>query len=182
MKMRLLGTVTEIVESANMDVSYAYEDLIFLEHKGFLLQLTDRGQEVLIHINEEVRESELAEALALLQKKAEERTMVFRTGDYFRMSLAEEDCLHIEFMNTVLSPQEIIPGPQGVELQLIRGSGDKPLGGRSDVSGTRKHFISRAATDGYDVSVKEFDTVLKASGNIFEKTGNRGGKREIRWV
>ncbi len=97
MKISQLGTVTEIVESASMDVSYAYEDLIFLEHNGFLLQFTDRDQEVLVHINKEMSSSALAEPLALLQKKAEERTMVFSMGDYFRISQLEEDCIHIEF-------------------------------------------------------------------------------------
>lgn len=92
-----LGTVTEIVEDAMMDVSYAYEDLIFLENNGFLLQFTDREEEVLIHINREIERSELNASLALLQEKAGERTMVFRTGDYFRMSQVGEDGVHIEF-------------------------------------------------------------------------------------
>ncbi|MBU1232503.1 MAG: hypothetical protein KKD01_12740 [Proteobacteria bacterium] len=97
MMIKPLGTVTEIVESAMMDVSYAYEDLIFLEQKGFLLQFTDREEEVLIHINKEVKKSEWAGPLALLQEKAEERTMVFSTGDYFRMSNEDEESVHIQF-------------------------------------------------------------------------------------
>lgn len=97
MTIRPLGTVTEIVESASMDVSYAYEDLIFLEQNGFLLQFTDREHEVLVYINDEVLESALTGPLALLQKKAEERTMVFSKGGYFRRNKIDEKHLRIDF-------------------------------------------------------------------------------------
>ena len=97
MTMRPLGTVTEIIESAGMDVSYAYEDLIFLEQNGFLLQFTDRESEVLVHFNDEVLERALTVTLALLQKKAKERSMVFSRGGYFRRSKTDDKRIRIEF-------------------------------------------------------------------------------------
>lgn len=100
MTLRPLGTVKEILESVGMGLSYAYEDLVFLEHNGFLLQFTSREQEVLIHINEEAEENELAASLALLQKKAKENGMVFSKGDYFRLSQADEENIRIEFLST----------------------------------------------------------------------------------
>ncbi len=98
MTLRPLGTVTEIVESAGMGVSYAYEDLVFLEQNAFLLQFTDKEQEVLIHINEEAEKNEITAALCLLQKKAEERTMLFCKGNYYRLSQADENNIRIEFL------------------------------------------------------------------------------------
>lgn len=98
MTRRPLGTVTEIIESAGMEVSYAYEDLVFLEHNGFLLEFTNRKNEVLIHINEEVVEHELPALLLLLQKKAEERAMVFNIGRYYRLHQQGSGNIHIEFL------------------------------------------------------------------------------------
>jgi hypothetical protein len=98
MPLRQLGTVREIIESAGMALSYAYEDLVFLEHNGFLLQFTDKEQEVLIHINEEAEENELAPALALLQEKAGENKMLFNKAGYYRLSQADEENINIEFL------------------------------------------------------------------------------------
>lgn len=98
MTRRPLGTVTEIIESAGMEVSYAYEDLVFLEHSGFLLEFTNRKNEVLIHINEEVVENDLPALLLLMQKKAEERAMVFNIGRYYRLHQQGDGNIHIEFL------------------------------------------------------------------------------------
>ena len=100
MTLRPLGIVKEILESAGMGLSYAHEDLVFLEHNGFLLQFGDKEQEVLIHVNEEADEQELAPALALLQSKAKENHMVFTIGDHYRLSQADEENINIEFLPT----------------------------------------------------------------------------------
>lgn len=100
MTTRALGAVREVLESAGLELSYVYEDLVFLEHNAFLLQFTDRSREVLIHTNEEARENELVPILTLLQKKAEENKMLFnRAGDY-RLSRADEENITIEFLRT----------------------------------------------------------------------------------
>ena len=98
MTLRPLGTVKVILESAGMGLSYAYEDLVFLEHNGFLLQFTDKESDVLIHINEEAEENELAASLALLQKKAKENGMAFSRGNYYRLSQADKENIRIEFL------------------------------------------------------------------------------------
>ncbi|HIP83467.1 MAG TPA: hypothetical protein EYH19_07850 [Desulfocapsa sulfexigens] len=100
MPLRPLGTVKEILESAEMNISYAYEDLVFLDHNAFFLQFTDKEQEVLIHINEEAVEDEIVQDLALLQKKAEENKMIFSKAGYYRLSQADEENINIEFLGT----------------------------------------------------------------------------------
>ncbi len=97
---RPLGVVTEIVESAGIDVSYAYEDLVFLEHPGFLLQFTGSADEVLIHINRDMKEDTLAEMLSRLQQEAKEHSMVFKTGNIFRIRQAEEETVELEFLSS----------------------------------------------------------------------------------
>ncbi len=98
MTLRPLGIVREILESAGMELSYAYEDLVFLDHNGFLLQFTSKEQEVLVHINEEAKEEELALSLSLLQEKAKENRMTFNRGTYYRLSQADEENIRIEFL------------------------------------------------------------------------------------
>ena len=100
MSTRALGTVREILESAGMGISYAYEDLIFPEHNAFILQFSDKEQEVLIHINEEANEDALASSLALLQEKAMENKMVFSKAGHYRLNQADEENITIEFLTT----------------------------------------------------------------------------------
>lgn len=98
MKSKTLGTVTEIIESVDMAVSHAYDDLIFLEQPDYLLQFTEKEEEVLVHVNEYIEEENMDIPLSLLQKRAEEYTMQFIRGGYFRVSQTDKEHLHVEFM------------------------------------------------------------------------------------
>ena len=70
---------------------------------------------------------------------------------------------------------------ESVEKLLIAGGEDKHLRAKYDVPATREEFIALAASEGYDFTVEELDTVLKESGDVFEKNGNPP-KRSIWWA
>jgi len=38
---RALGKITALLADLNMEVTYAYDDLVFVQHSAFLLQFTD---------------------------------------------------------------------------------------------------------------------------------------------
>ncbi len=95
--MKLLGVVKNIVETAGMGISYAYEDLIFLEHNSFLLQFTDNDQEVLVHINNEADEATVNRDIGKLQEVARIHKMRFVTGDVYVLSQDNDENIRIEF-------------------------------------------------------------------------------------
>lgn len=68
-----------------------------------------------------------------------------------------------------------------VEKLLIAGGEDKHLRAKYDVPATREEFVALAATEGYDITVEEFDSVISESGDVFEKNGNPP-KRSIWWA
>ncbi len=68
-----------------------------------------------------------------------------------------------------------------VEDLLVAGGEDKNIRARYDVPATMEEFVTLAAADGYSFSVEELDSVLKESGDVFEKNGNPA-KRQIWWV
>lgn len=70
---------------------------------------------------------------------------------------------------------------EDVENLLIAGGEDKNVRARYDVPATMEEFVALAATDGYSFTVEELDTVLKESGDVFEKNGNPA-KRSIWWT
>ncbi len=86
MTTRQLGLVRKALAGAGMEISYAYEDLVFLEQNDFLLQFTDNDQEVLVHTNCDAVEDELADAIALLQRKAKQICLTVLMGKRYRLS------------------------------------------------------------------------------------------------
>lgn len=70
---------------------------------------------------------------------------------------------------------------EDIEKLLIAGGEDKHLRAKYDVPATREEFVELAASEGYDFTVKELDTILKESGDVFEKNGNPP-KRSIWWA
>ncbi|MCF6188817.1 MAG: hypothetical protein L3J49_15235 [Desulfobulbaceae bacterium] len=98
MTTRELGLVREVLTAAGMDISYAYEDLIFLEHNGFLLQFTEKQHELLLHKNSEADEHTLAGAIDLLQLKAAETGLTLTLGTKYRLrQVAGQEDIQLEF-------------------------------------------------------------------------------------
>ena len=110
MKNRSLGVVTEIVEAAGLSVSYAYDDLVFLEHPDLMLQFTDSAEEVLIHIDEEAGAESLAVLLSKIKNEAAVQSMVFKMGNFFRVGQEGKETVTIEFLSTFESENEGING------------------------------------------------------------------------
>ena len=110
MTNRALGVVTEIVEAVGLGISYAYDDLVFLDHPDLMLQFTDSAEEVLIHVNEETKDEGLAVQLSKIQKEAVVQSMVFKTGSCFRVSQEGEETVAIEFLSISESKNEGING------------------------------------------------------------------------
>jgi hypothetical protein len=97
MGLNPLGTVKTIVEAAGMGISYAYDDLVFLEHNSFLLQFTGHGHEVTIHVNSEADEATVHGDIERLRQVALDHAMQFTRGTHYTLVPAGEDAIRIEF-------------------------------------------------------------------------------------
>ena len=95
--MNALGIVKQIVEEAGMGISYVYEDLIFVEHNAYLLQFTEKEQEVMIHKNNEADETMLSLDIGRLQEVALDKGMRFLRGQNYTMDQDEEEQVRLEF-------------------------------------------------------------------------------------
>ncbi|MCI5140524.1 MAG: hypothetical protein D3909_02100 [Candidatus Electrothrix sp. ATG1] len=95
---RKLGLVKEIVEAAGMGISYAYEDLVFLDHNALLLQFTEESEQVLVRINREADRRIVAETVSLLKLEAQEKAMAFIDSGEYALSQGEGENITIEFI------------------------------------------------------------------------------------
>ena len=97
MNLKPLGIVKTIVEAAGMGISYAYDDLVFLEHNAFLLEFTDNDKEILIHINREAEGEEIKDCVVKLQDVAAAHGMAFTDGGLYTLTQADDENIRIEF-------------------------------------------------------------------------------------
>ena len=102
MGLKQLGVVTEIIESAGLSITYAYEDLVFLEHNAFLLQFTDENDKILIHINQDANKDAIQDAISIIRDTAKSYAMTFIDGSNYSLSQADDENLHIEFFPETL--------------------------------------------------------------------------------
>ncbi|MBU0480314.1 MAG: hypothetical protein KKG47_04355 [Proteobacteria bacterium] len=95
--MKQLGLVKNIVEEAGMGVSYAYEDLVFLEHNSFLLQFTDHERELFVCINREADRETVDPDISRLQAVATGQGLRFMIGDPYTLTQGDDESVIIEF-------------------------------------------------------------------------------------
>lgn len=100
MKTNPLGVVKNILERVGMDISFAYEDLIFLEHTGFLLQFSDNDKEILVHMNSEADEAMVSRDIGTLVETALHHDMRFLKGQRYTLAKEDEEHIRIKFSPT----------------------------------------------------------------------------------
>ncbi|MCE1274329.1 MAG: hypothetical protein LWW75_07390 [Chlorobiales bacterium] len=95
--LRPLGIVKEIIEDIGQEITYAYDDLVFVKHNDFLLQFEKSPEELGLYFNTECAPDE-ADAIAakLVPASAVKGLSVNRKGTY-TMSEAEDNNLKITF-------------------------------------------------------------------------------------
>lgn len=97
--MNQLGIVKQIVEEAGMGISYAHEDLVFLEHNSYLLQFTAHEREVMVHKNSDADEALVSRDISLLQEVALRNKMRFLSGEQYTLSQEDDETIRIHFID-----------------------------------------------------------------------------------
>jgi len=97
MSLKPLGRLKDLVESADMEISYAYDDLVFLDHNGFLLQFGDDGRTIFIHTNSGADEKEAAEGIDRLKMAAQSCDLDIAVGVFYTLTQGENETITIQF-------------------------------------------------------------------------------------
>ncbi|GAK51095.1 hypothetical protein U14_02337 [Candidatus Moduliflexus flocculans] len=95
---RPLGYIREIVASLGLDVTYVYEDLVYVQHNAFLLQMGERGEDVFLYFNTESAPGERDAITEQLRKIGVTRQLqIQRKGTYTMTQIPDEENIRIEF-------------------------------------------------------------------------------------
>jgi hypothetical protein len=101
---RPLGIVKNIIESLGAEISYVYEDLIFIKHNHFLLRFGDVGEKMFFHRNEEIPKEEAADHFSVLRREAAGHGISLTQESSYRLEESSDGELRLAFME---NPQEI---------------------------------------------------------------------------
>lgn len=97
---RPLGMIKNLIDNTTFEITYVYEDLIFIEHNDFLLQMGEEGEQLYIRFNVDTSAEEYPAILEELQSKGE--AMGFSVQEYggYRMSQEEgEENFQLELID-----------------------------------------------------------------------------------
>jgi len=92
-----LGKITAILADLGLEVTYAYDDLVFVQHSAFMIQFMDESAKLKMFINTECEpetaDSVAANVVAAIEKEGFELTLAGR----FFLTPNEDETLNIEF-------------------------------------------------------------------------------------
>jgi len=94
---RALGIVREIVADLGHEVSYPYDDLVFVDHNAYLLQFTASPETLDLYFNIEFPDEDAEKAAAELAAAAEKREMRIERKGHYELAEKPDDNLEIKF-------------------------------------------------------------------------------------
>ncbi len=86
--LRPLGLAKDLIEAVGLDVTYVYDDLIFIEHNAFLLQMEEQGENIGVWFNTESTSADRPEITTKL--KAAGKELSLKVSDKGTFSIARQ--------------------------------------------------------------------------------------------
>ncbi|WP_153306574.1 hypothetical protein [Desulfogranum japonicum] len=95
---RPLGVIVSMLESTGYQMTHCYDDLVFIEHNAFLLQMGEQGEEVLVWFNTESEPDKRGAIFDTLHQQGKQFGLtLIRQGEYALVPNEEEETLQIKF-------------------------------------------------------------------------------------
>ena len=97
---RPLGHIREVVASVGLEITYVYDDLVYIDHNAFLLQMGAQGERVNLYFNTESSPNERGTITRELQEAGQQRQLdILRKGTYAMSQKPGEEAIEIQFFD-----------------------------------------------------------------------------------
>ncbi|ARM31131.1 hypothetical protein [Prosthecochloris sp. HL-130-GSB] len=96
---RALGIVREIAGEMGHDITYAYDDLVFMDHNAYLLQFTKDNDTLNLYFNIEFPGDEADTMAARILDAASKRDMKIVRKGHYELAEKPDDNLEVRFFN-----------------------------------------------------------------------------------
>lgn len=95
---RPLGELKTILEDLGEEITYAYEDLVFIHHNQYLLQFGVTGDQLIYCTNIDTPKTEAARHFRTIQEAVGAKGIFLRDGGRYRITSTANQTLSIEFL------------------------------------------------------------------------------------
>lgn len=96
-EQRQLGKITALLAGLDLEVTYAYDDLVFVQHSAFILQFTDIPAQLKLFINTECDPSEANDTASNIILSFDKAGFIVMPVGRFFLTPNEDQTLNIEF-------------------------------------------------------------------------------------
>ncbi len=97
---RPLGHIREMVNALGLEVTYIYEDLVYVEHNAFFLQMGERGELINLYFNTESDPGERDAITGQLERAGRARELsIQRKGTFTMSQVPGEERIEIVFLD-----------------------------------------------------------------------------------
>ena len=96
-EQRELGKITAILADLGLEVTYAYDDLVFIQHSAFLLQFTEDPNTLKIFTNSECHAGEAEIIVANMAGNFAEKGFTLTPSGNYTLSENENETLNLKF-------------------------------------------------------------------------------------
>ncbi len=94
---RPLGKITALLADLDLEVTYAYDDLVFVQHSAFILQFTDDPAQLKLFINTECEPAEANNVAANIVMEFDKADFTVMPVGRFFLTPNEDQTLNIQF-------------------------------------------------------------------------------------
>ncbi|NMW20691.1 MAG: hypothetical protein HKK67_03470 [Chlorobiaceae bacterium] len=95
--IRPLGTVMQLLEELGHEVTYAYDDLVFVNHNGFLLQFDKTGSVLNLFFNQNCPKKEADDVEQSIIPAGDKKGLSIITKGKYSVTEKADENLQIEF-------------------------------------------------------------------------------------
>jgi hypothetical protein len=97
MEARPLGKITALLADLGLEVTYAYDDLVFVQHSTFILQFTDTPGQLKLFINTECSPAEAGQVASDITQALLNAGFEVQLVGRFFLTPNDNETLNIEF-------------------------------------------------------------------------------------
>jgi len=94
-----LSRIQILVEKLGLKITYAYDDLVFVEHNAFIIKMGERGEDVSVYVNVEADEKEYPAVIDKLINEGSKEELNLKCTGRFKLTDAGNEQISIEFLD-----------------------------------------------------------------------------------
>ncbi|ACF13287.1 conserved hypothetical protein [Chloroherpeton thalassium ATCC 35110] len=96
---RPLGLVMQMVEEMGSEVTYAYDDLVFINHNAFIIQFTETPILLKVYFNKDYQEAQVALLTKGLIEQAGKNGLEVQVKGTYELEQKEDENIEIKFFD-----------------------------------------------------------------------------------